>query len=185
MNRRLIRWCWLAVASLALAAVVVAGARLAAPALDRLAWLASRDPSASSAGEVIRQRGRSDCGAAALAMVFNHHGIEWRTLAELETALRTRSDGASLAALKEAAEERGLLSQGLRSDVEALRRLPMPAIAHVHRSHFVVVRRTGDRLVVDDPAIGRLQMSEAAFDRVWDGVILTFERPRTPARREE
>lgn len=186
MNRRLVRWCSLAVASLALGvALTVATTRLATPVLDRLAWLASRDPSASSAGEVIRQRGRSDCGAAALAMILDHYGIKWTSLDELETALHTRSEGTSLAALKLVAEERGLLSQGLRLDVEALDRLPMPAIAHVHRSHFVVVRRLGGgQLVVDDPALGRLRMSATAFDRAWDGVILTFDPAANLAKKE-
>ncbi len=118
-------------------------------------------------------------------MILDHYGIKWSTLDELETALHTRSEGTSLAALKLVAEERGLLSQGLRLDVEALDHLPMPAIAHVHRSHFVVVRRLGgDQLVVDDPALGRLRMSATAFDRAWDGVILTFEPAANLAKKE-
>jgi len=176
-RRRLARWGWLTVAGLVLATALTAIAfRLASPSLNRLAWLASRDPSALASGEVIRQRGPSDCGAAALGMVLKHHGIEGVSLDELEGSLRIRSRGASLLALKQAAEERGLSSEGLRLDIEDLRLVPMPVIAHVHRSHFVVVRRAEDQLVVDDPAIGRLRMSATAFNRAWDGVVLTFER---------
>ena len=181
MNQKLAKSWWLTVVGLVCAIGLVAVARLAAPTLDRLAWLASYDPSESGAGEVIRQRGRSDCGAAALRMILDHYGIEGSSLDELEAALRTRSNGTSLLALKRVAAERGLSSQGLRLNVEGLSQVPMPVIAHVHRSHFVVVRRAGDQLVVDDPAIGRLRMSATAFSRAWDGIILTFERSRRSA----
>lgn len=43
------------------------------PVLNRLSWVASRD-SAVPEGEVVRQRRRSDSGAAALKMVLDHYG---------------------------------------------------------------------------------------------------------------
>lgn len=158
------------------AALAMAATSLAIPVLHRLAWLASHDPAAPGADEVTRQRGRSDCGAAALGMVLSHHGIEGASLDELETALRIRSDGTSLLALSQAAGERGLASRGLRLNVQDLGNVSMPVIAHVHDSHFVVVRRAGEQLIVDDPEIGRLRMSAKTFDRAWNGIVLTFER---------
>lgn len=157
-------------------ALVLAATSLASPVLNRLAWLASHDPTAPGTEEVIRQGGRSDCGASALRMVFSHHGIEGASLDELETALQVRSDGTSLLALSQVAEERGLLSRGLRLNVQDLGNVPMPAIAHVHGNHFVVVRQAGEQMTVDDPEIGRLRMSAKTFDRAWSGIVLTFER---------
>ena len=165
----------LAAAGLLLATgLVTVAVRAVGPTLDRLAWAASLAPSTSGFGEVVRQQKRSDCGPAALKMILDHHGIAGATLAELEADTGTGPDGTSMLALKRAAEDRGLVSQGLRLPVERLDDIPMPAIAHVHGDHFVVIRSAGDELVIDDPSLGRLRMSSSTFERSWDGVLLTF-----------
>lgn len=176
----------LAAAGLLLATGLVAVAvRAVGPSLDRLAWAASIDPSAPAAGEVVRQQGRSDCGPAALKMILDHHGITGTTLAELEVATGTGPDGTSMLALKRTAERRGLASQGLRLPVERLEGILMPAIAHVHGDHFVVIRSAGEDLVIDDPSLGRLRMSARTFERSWDGVLLAFTGgPPTISRTE-
>ncbi len=165
----------LAAAGLLLATGLVAVAvRAVGPTLDRLAWAASIDPAAPGLGEVVRQQKRSDCGPAALKMILDHHGLVGATLAELEVATGAGPDGTSMLALKKAAEERGLAGQGLRLPVERLDDIPMPAIAHVHGDHFVVIRSAGQELVIDDPSLGRLRMSSRTFERSWDGVVLAF-----------
>lgn len=154
--------------------LVTVAVRAIGPTLDRLAWAASIDPTAPGLGQVVRQQKRSDCGPAALKMVFDHYGIAGTTLAELEVATGTGPDGTSMLALKKAAKARGLTGQGLRLPVERLDDIPMPAIAHVHGDHFVVIRSAGEELVIDDPSLGRLRMSSRTFERSWDGVVLAF-----------
>ena len=149
------------------------------PVLSRLSWAASRDPAAPSEGVIVRQRGQSDCGAAALKMVLDYYGVGDASLEDLEAATRIGPDGTSLLALKHVAEQRGLTGQGLRLSVGHLKDVSMPAIAHVHGDHFVVVRSATDDVIVDDPSIGRLRMSAAAFNRAWDGIVLTFTGPDT------
>lgn len=165
------------------AGLVTVAARALGPTMDRLAWAAALDPSAPAPGEVVRQQRRSDCGPAALKMVLDHWGIQDVTLAELEIATGTGPDGTSLLALKKAAEERGVTSQGLRLPVHRLREVPLPAIAHVHGDHFVVIRSTGDELVIDDPSLGRLRMNSRVFARSWDGVVLSFTGGPPPIPR--
>lgn len=173
----------LAAAGLLLATGLVAVAvRAVGPTLDRLAWAASIDPTATAFGEVVRQQKRSDCGPAALKMIFDHHGLTGATLAELEVATGTGPDGTSMLALKKAAEARGLSGQGLRLPVERLDDIPLPAIAHVHGDHFVVIRSAGQELVIDDPSLGRLRMSSRTFERSWDGIVLAFTNsPSNPS----
>ena len=165
----------LAAAGLILATGLVAVAvRAVGPALDRFAWATSTDPSAPGPGQIVRQQKRSDCGPAALKMILDHYGVTGITLAELEVATGTGPDGTSMLALKKTAEQSGLASQGLRLPVERLYDIPMPAIAHVHGDHFVVIRSAGEELVIDDPSLGRLRMSARTFERSWDGVVLAF-----------
>ena len=174
----------LAAAGLLLAAGLVAVAvRAVGPTLDRLAWAASIDLSAQGSAEVVRQQGRSDCGPAALKMILNHYGIRGATLPELEAATGMGPDGTSLLALKRTAEQHGLAGQGLRLPVTRLRDIPMPAIAHVHGDHFVVIRSAGNELVIDDPSLGRLRMTSGVFERSWDGVVLAFTPTALPIPR--
>ena len=168
----------LAGASLLLAAgLVTVATRTLGPTMDRLTWAAALDPSASAQGEIVRQQRRSDCGPAALKMVLDHWGIEGTTLAELEVATGTGPNGTSLLALKKAAARRGVAGQGLRLPVHRLRDVPLPAIAHVHGDHFVVIRSVEGEFVIDDPSLGRLRMSPRVFARSWDGVVLAFSGP--------
>ncbi len=174
----------IAAAGLVLAAgLATVAVRAVGPTIDRLAWAASLDPSASAEGEVVRQQNRTDCGPAALKMVLDHWGVGDSTLAELEAATGTGPDGTSLLAIKRAAERRGVTSQGFHLPIDRLGEIPLPAIAHVHGDHFVVIRTAGDELVVDDPSIGRLRMSPRTFDRSWDGIVLAFTGGPSPISR--
>ena len=114
---------------------------------------------------------KGNCGPAALKMILHHWGIP-ETLPALEMATGTGPDGTSLLALKEAAQQRGLMALALRLQVQQLGDIPLPAIAHVHGDHFAVLRAVGDEVIVDDPARGRLRMSAHVFARSWTGVVL-------------
>ena len=143
---------------------------------DRLVWATSLDPAAPRPADFVPQRGDSDCGPASLKMVLGHHGLNRLTLEEIESAAVVGLRGTSLLTLKQIAEDQGLQPHGLRLSIESLTDVPMPAIAHVHGDHFVVLRRVdGSGVVVDDPSIGRLRMSTAKFGRAWDGVVLVFK----------
>ena len=162
-------------ALLLLACLPPLAARTMTSMLDRLAWSASLDRSASAVREVVLQRSRSDCGAAVLKMVLDHHGTANRTLESIEAAADTGPGGTSLLSLKRVAEQMGLMGQGLRLSIEHLSDVPMPVIAHVHGDHFVVVRHAGHEIIIDDPSIGRLRMSAGSFDRAWG-----WRGPRAP-----
>ncbi len=142
---------------------------------SRLVWAASLDLSAPTPPDFVPQRGDSDCGPASLKMVLGHYGLNGLTLEEIESAAAIGPEGTSLLALKKIAEDQGLRSHGIRLSIANLIDVPMPAIAHVHGDHFVVLRSV-DALgvVVDDPSVGRLRMSTASFGRAWGGLVLVF-----------
>lgn len=171
----------LAVACLALAASSVAGLSFfvgtRGPSyFDRLVWAASLDHAAPVPADFVSQRGDSDCGPASLKMVLDHHGFHAVTLEEIESAAAIGPRGTSLLALKKISEDQGLRSRGLQLSIEKLADLPMPAIAHVHGDHFVVLRSIdASGVVVDDPSIGRLRMSSTSFGRAWGGIVLVFD----------
>ncbi len=166
----------------AVSSLLVVGATVAlllygiqTPATDhRIAWVSSLDPAIPEPADLVRQRQDTDCGPAVLKMVFNHYGLDEMTLEEIEAVATVGANGTNLLALKKIAESQGLRAQGLRLSIENLADVPLPAIAHVHGDHFVLLRSVGNEVVVDDPSVGRLRMSSEALDRAWNGVVLTF-----------
>lgn len=125
---------------------------------------------------VVLQAHRNDCAAACLKMVLAGRSIDG-DLSALERDAGTSLSGASIAGLRSAAARAGVESRAWSLTLTDLRHAPLPAIAFVHKDHFVVIRRFlgPDLLEVDDPAIGRVHWPLRAFRRAWKGETIVFE----------
>jgi ABC-type bacteriocin/lantibiotic exporter with double-glycine peptidase domain len=96
-------------------------------------------------------------------------------LSELRDACAVSRDGASLLDIVKAAKHYGLKTDGMKSGIDGLRHVPLPAIIHWDFKHFVVlerVRKNGADLV--DPAVGRRSVSREEMDRSFTGVVLAL-----------
>ena len=161
----------------------VVGLCVAIPILGVVMASPAHEISGSSLAHVIRQEGRSDCGPAALQMILAHHRVA-ATQAELRRLAGTDERGTSVLGLRRAASAKGLDAVASRRSTDELQNAVLPAIAFVNDDHFVVVRRVqAGRVVIDDPASGRVRLSLATFDVLWNGTVLTFE-PRTTERSD-
>jgi len=116
-----------------------------------------------------------ECGAAALAMVYAHHGLHV-PLERMRIECGVTRDGSKAGALLRAARARGMTARGFRKEPEELAELPLPAILFVNFNHFVVLEgfRRG-RAWLNDPARGRRRVEAAELDQMFTGVVLTFE----------
>jgi len=75
------------------------------------------------------------------------------------------------------ARSHGLKAQGYHKEPEALRDVPLPAIIHWNFNHFVVLCGfKKNRVVLNDPAQGRVEVSLEEFDQSFTGVVLCFEK---------
>jgi len=93
---------------------------------------------------------RSDCGPRALALVCQSLGIPVEGGA-LSRAAGTSASGTTLEGLKRAAASVGLTAEGVQVDEDALRNLPLPAIAWLDGNHFVAVLALGSTATIHDP----------------------------------
>ena len=116
-----------------------------------------------------------ECGAAALAMVLAHHGA-WIPLEQLRIACGVSRDGSKASNIVKAARNLGLAAKGFRKEPSTLHELPMPCIIHWNFNHFVVLEGIdGDRVSINDPAVGRRILDMAELDLAFTGVALAME----------
>ncbi|MEQ1875583.1 MAG: peptidase domain-containing ABC transporter [Bdellovibrionia bacterium] len=129
----------------------------------------------------LLQHDQMDCGAACLAAVARFHGRSI-SIPVYRSLVHVTKDGASLLALKRAAEATGFETIGIFSGAKALRDLRVPLIAHM-KYHFVVVYRIDDKeVLIGDPALGLVTVSIEEFQRNWSQAALLL-RP-TPRLAE-
>jgi len=121
---------------------------------------------------VIRQAEVTECGNACLAMVAHYHGFR-TDLAALRRRFPGSSRGMTLRMLAENAGKIGFATRALKSDLDSLRMLRLPAILHWDMNHFVVLKSVSRRkVVIHDPARGNVTVSMEELGDHFTGVAL-------------
>ena len=133
-----------------------------------------------------RQVRRTECLAASVGIVLAYHGRHVPA-AELREACGVGRDGATVGDAVRVARSHGLLVRAFRKgSVDALAGLAPPFVAYLDHNHAVVVEGVGAEAVwLNDPAVGRGEVSRGAFDARFTGLVLTFEPGLDFERRPE
>ena len=125
---------------------------------------------------VVMQMEALECGAASLTMVLAYYD-KWIPLEQVRSDCGVSRDGSNAKNILVAARSYGLKAQGYRLEPEELREGGrFPCIVHWDFNHFVVCCGfRGNKVVINDPAKGMLNLSMEEFDRSFTGVCLMFE----------
>ncbi len=127
----------------------------------------------------IRQRDLTDCGATCLCTILYYYGCSV-SIGQIRQYAGTDQRGTNVLGLIEAGERMGLSARGARGNKESLRRIPLPAIAHLvlpsGLHHYVVLSSVKKRfLQYMDPGQGQLvKESIESFCTKWSGVVVMF-----------
>ena len=122
----------------------------------------------------VPQVALTDCGAAALAIVLEHHGVEFH-LDSLRSALNVGRDGVSAKSIVEVARHYGLEGRGVRATLDGLKDLQSGTILYWNFNHFVVLEGfSGGYLRIVDPAYGRRRISATEASRAFTGIAIEF-----------
>ncbi|MDQ3654774.1 MAG: peptidase domain-containing ABC transporter [Chloroflexota bacterium] len=155
-----------------------------------IAWFARHSPRTVLRRHVpvLLQLNAVECGAACLAMILGYHGRR-TSVAECRERTEVGRDGLTALALAQAGRSFGLRMRAFSIEPEAIRHLPLPAIAHWDFMHFVVVERwSPNGVTIVDPAAGLRRLIPAEFSAGFTGVVLAcepgahFERRRGASR---
>lgn len=128
----------------------------------------------------IKQHDHKDCGAACLASVGNHYQVNV-PLARIRQYANTDKRGTNVLGLIEAAEKMGFSAKGVKGAIDALDKIPLPAIAHLivkELHHYVVLYSVSkDKIQLMDPAFGKMETyTYEDFQKVWTGVLILFAK---------
>ena len=138
-------------------------------------------------GVKIKQHDITDCGAASLASVAAHYGLNF-PIARIRQYAFTDRKGTNVLGMIEAAKKLGLDAKGVKGSFECLKDIPKPAIAHVIVKkvlhHFVVIYGVTDKYVlVMDPADGKMhKRTHEEFKSEWTGVLILMLPAETFSR---
>jgi ATP-binding cassette, subfamily C, bacteriocin exporter len=128
-------------------------------------------------GTKIKQHDITDCGAACLASIAAHHGLNY-PLSRIRQMASTDKRGTNILGLVEAAQKLGFSAKGVKGPYEALFKIPRPAIAHIVVNntlhHYVVIyeiKKT--HISIMDPALGRIvNKKHEDFQKEWTGILV-------------
>lgn len=128
-------------------------------------------------GIKIKQRDITDCGAACLASVSTHYKLKL-SVAKIRQIAGTDQKGTNALGMIKAAEQLGFSAKGVKGNIDALPKIPLPAIAHVvvkdMLQHYVVIYEVTDKLIkYMDPGDGNIhKVTIEEFARIWTGVLI-------------
>ncbi|MEM1239801.1 MAG: peptidase domain-containing ABC transporter [Cyanobacteria bacterium P01_H01_bin.26] len=124
----------------------------------------------------VSQSREEDCGIACLATIVKHYGQQI-SLLRIRELVGTGQLGASLLSLQQGAKALGFQARsGQANDYifERIQRLPLPAIMHWGKDHWVVFYgRQQGKYVIADPKVGIRYLSLDEVKQSWgNGAIL-------------
>ena len=124
---------------------------------------------------VVMQLEALECGAACLTMVLAYYG-KWLPLEQVRRDCGISRDGSNARNILLAARSYHLEAEAYRVEIPVLKKEGVfPAIIHWNFNHFVVLDGfRGGKVYLNDPARGKITVSEEEFDRSFTGIYLCF-----------
>ena len=112
------------------------------------------------------------CGPIALTRVCTGLGVE-TTIEEIAKLAGTDETGTTMYGLFEAAQSKGLRAVGMRLNLDELKDIAKPIIAHLKSGHFVVVEKIENKevTITDREGVNRTEQLKE-FKRKWDSYVL-------------
>lgn len=111
----------------------------------------------------------TDCGAACLSSICRYYNCQL-SLPQISCLFPPSRHGVSLLTLGRVARSLGFETKALKVGYDWLVSLKgKPCIAHWRGNHYIVVSRANNRrVIVMDPARGKITMSRAEFEEGWN-----------------
>lgn len=122
----------------------------------------------------IQQSSETECGIAALAILFSYYQV-FTPLEVLRDQCGVSRDGCRASTLIEIAGRYGFEAEAYSVELDVVSQLTEPVIAYWNFCHYVVIEGVGkNRVFINDPAQGRVVVTMTEFAKAFTGVIITL-----------
>ncbi len=130
--------------------------------------------------QVILQNNKYDCAFACLAMLFSYRDIEVPASAFIENEVIGR-DGVSLKDLKDICTKKQADLKIYRVEKEEFKKsrinINKPYLVYWNNNHYVILEKMKkNKIVIIDPAVGRITISLQEFLAHYSGVMASLEK---------
>ena len=113
-----------------------------------------------------------ECGAASLAMVLAYYG-RIVPLTTLRRECGVSRDGSKASNIVKAARRFGMQAKGFTKPIEKLKTMKLPLVLFWNFNHYVTLEGfKGDKVYLNDPAVGHRVVDMESFNRQFTGVVL-------------
>ena len=120
----------------------------------------------------IPQLMQTECGLCCIAMLSAYYK-SYVTLNDLREYLDPGRDGVDIASLYKVLVNLGYDSKIYKVKGEGLKNLSVPCILYWKDKHFVVLERiTKRKIVIVDPALGRMNLTKEEFDKQFSNIAI-------------
>ena len=132
--------------------------------------------------KIIRQRDFKDCGVCSLASIIEYYG-GYVSLEKLRLDTKATNEGTTALNIIEASKKYGFDAMGIKVANLTSDKVSLPAIAHMQGknglNHYVVIYKiTNDKVILMDPAKGKVVKTKDDFYEEWSHVLLVFHPQR-------
>ena len=122
----------------------------------------------------VIQLENTECGAASLSIILQHYS-KYVPLTQLRELCGISRDGSDAASLILAARSLGLRAKGFKKGISKLKETKLPVIIFWEFNHFLVLEGfIGNKVMLNDPALGPRTVTLEDFDNSYTGIVLTF-----------
>lgn len=145
--------------------------------------------------KVVRQHEIRDCSAACLSMICKYYNLHL-PMAQIRDLIKVDNNGANIYGIVKASRELGLEAVALNGSKNDLckaineHEVKSPFIARIIADglleHYIVVFKiTKNKIIVGDPAKGKVIYTYDDFFEVWTGHIISFEKTERFVEKNE
>ncbi|TKB51809.1 peptidase domain-containing ABC transporter [Ferrimonas aestuarii] len=141
--------------------------------------------SGSTRVPLVMQAEMAECGLACIAMISSYHGLKL-DMASMRKRYRAAMKGMNLQQMIELADGLNLATRALKCPLEEVGKLQLPCVLHWDMNHFVVLTGvTKHRISVNDPGMGKRQLTLKEFAEHFTGIALELTPAKGFQRRDQ